>query len=148
MATVLPIQLMKSLKYIHSAGIIHRDIKPANVLLSEACDLKLCDFGLARGRESADSDVVAEATSTAAGDLPPPKALKRALTKHVVTRWYRAPELPLYNDGKYEFSIDIWAAGTGFVKKLKCCASFSGIILMCYDRLCDGGDVGYDISWP
>lgn len=23
----------------------------------------------------------------------------------------RAPELPLYNDGKYEFSIDIWAAG-------------------------------------
>ena len=22
-----------------------------------------------------------------------------------------APELPLYNDGRYEFSIDIWAAG-------------------------------------
>ena len=37
-------QLLKSLKYIHSAGIIHRDIKPANVLLSEACDLKVSDY--------------------------------------------------------------------------------------------------------
>ena len=35
------VQLMKSLKYIHSAGIIHRDIKPANILLSEQCDLKV-----------------------------------------------------------------------------------------------------------
>ena len=34
-----PQQLMKGLKYIHSAGIMHRDIKPANVLLSEGCTL-------------------------------------------------------------------------------------------------------------
>lgn len=38
-------QLLLSVKYLHSAGILHRDIKPANVLLTEACELKLCDFG-------------------------------------------------------------------------------------------------------
>jgi serine/threonine protein kinase len=30
-------QLLKSLRYIHSGGIMHRDIKPANILVSEAC---------------------------------------------------------------------------------------------------------------
>lgn len=41
-------QLLLGMKYIHSAGVIHRDLKPANILLTEACDLKICDFGLAR----------------------------------------------------------------------------------------------------
>ena len=40
--------LLCSLNFIHSANIIHRDIKPANILLDEHCNVKLCDFGLAR----------------------------------------------------------------------------------------------------
>jgi serine/threonine protein kinase len=34
--------------YLHSAGVIHRDLKPSNILVNENCDLKICDFGLAR----------------------------------------------------------------------------------------------------
>jgi mitogen-activated protein kinase 1/3 len=37
-----------ALKYIHSANIIHRDLKPANILIDEDCNIKICDFGLAR----------------------------------------------------------------------------------------------------
>ena len=33
---------------MHSADIVHRDLKPANVLVNQDCDLKVCDFGLAR----------------------------------------------------------------------------------------------------
>ena len=33
---------------MHSADIVHRDLKPANILLNQNCDLKVCDFGLAR----------------------------------------------------------------------------------------------------
>jgi serine/threonine protein kinase len=42
-------QILRGLKYLHSAHVIHRDLKPSNVLLNSNCDLRLCDFGLARG---------------------------------------------------------------------------------------------------
>ncbi|CRK25369.1 hypothetical protein BN1723_003275 [Verticillium longisporum] len=41
-------QIMRGLKYVHSAGVVHRDLKPSNILVNENCDLKICDFGLAR----------------------------------------------------------------------------------------------------
>lgn len=41
-------QLLKGLHYLHSANVLHRDLKPSNLLLSQKCELKICDFGLAR----------------------------------------------------------------------------------------------------
>ena len=65
-------QLLRGLKHIHSAGMIHRDIKPKNLLLTKDCDLKICDFGLAR-----------ELTDVG------------HMTVYVETRWYRYVCLPL-----------------------------------------------------
>ena len=79
-------QILCSLKYMHSANVLHRDLKPANVLLNSNCDLKICDFGLARGVDSG----------------------SQALTEYVVTRWYRAPELLVENQD-YTTAIDVWA---------------------------------------
>jgi glycogen synthase kinase 3 beta len=36
--------------------------------------------------------------------------LKRELSDHVVTRWYRAPEL-IFGNTEYDCSIDIWSVG-------------------------------------
>ena len=85
-------QILRGLKYIHSAGVIHRDLKPSNLLLSANCDLKICDFGLAR--PSSDSDM---------------------MTEYVVTRWYRAPEL-LLNSTDYSAAIDVWSVGCIFME--------------------------------
>ena len=41
-------QVLKGLKYLHSAELIHRDLKPSNVLLNSECKAKICDFGLVR----------------------------------------------------------------------------------------------------
>jgi serine/threonine protein kinase len=81
-------QILRALKYIHSAGVLHRDIKPSNLLIDSTCDLKICDFGLARG--VADEDL--------------------NLTEYVVTRWYRAPEIML-SCKDYSFSVDVWSTG-------------------------------------
>lgn len=45
-------QILRGLKYIHSAGIIHRDLKPSNIAVNEDCELRILDFGLARPTEN------------------------------------------------------------------------------------------------
>ena len=43
--------------------------------------------------------------------------LSKELTQHVVTRWYRAPEVILMNEF-YSYSIDIWSVGCIFAELL------------------------------
>ncbi|XP_056413614.1 mitogen-activated protein kinase 14 isoform X2 [Hyla sarda] len=78
-------QILRGLKYIHSAGIIHRDLKPSNLAVNEDCELKILDFGLARHTDE-------------------------EMTGYVATRWYRAPEIML-NWMHYNQTVDIWSVG-------------------------------------
>jgi|TARA_B110000208_G_C11694007_1_gene403407 mitogen-activated protein kinase 1/3 len=82
-------QVLRAVKYIHSAKVLHRDLKPSNLLLNSNCDLKVCDFGLARGIDDRTS---------------------QDLTEYVVTRWYRAPEIMLSEDD-YSMAVDLWSCG-------------------------------------
>ncbi|KPV75371.1 uncharacterized protein RHOBADRAFT_14353 [Rhodotorula graminis WP1] len=87
-------QTLRALKAMHSANIIHRDLKPSNLLLNANCDLKVCDFGLAR------SVLTAEPNGGETGFM----------TEYVATRWYRAPEIML-TFKQYTKAIDIWSVG-------------------------------------
>lgn len=53
-------QVLRGLKFIHSANVLHRDMKPSNLLVNANCDLAICDFGLARGVELEYEDELTE----------------------------------------------------------------------------------------
>ncbi|KAG9132682.1 hypothetical protein Leryth_025850 [Lithospermum erythrorhizon] len=92
-------QLLRGLKYLHTANVFHRDLKPKNILANADCKLKICDFGLAR--------VAFNDTPTAI-----------FWTDYVATRWYRAPELCGSFFSKYTPAIDIWSIGCIFSELL------------------------------
>ncbi|VDN54906.1 unnamed protein product [Dracunculus medinensis] len=89
-------QILRGLKYLHSANILHRDIKPGNLLVNSNCILKICDFGLARMWDSRD---------------------QQNMTHEVVTQYYRAPEL-LMGARRYTSSVDVWSVGCIFAELL------------------------------
>ena len=88
-------QILKGLKYMHSACILHHDLKPRNLLVNSNCDLKICDFDL-------DQPFLKEM-----------KVTSSQMTDYIVNRWYRAPEF-LLNYEKFTAAMDMWSVGCIF----------------------------------
>ncbi|XP_076143796.1 mitogen-activated protein kinase 6 [Alosa pseudoharengus] len=100
-------QLLRGLKYIHSANVLHRDLKPANLFVNtEDLVLKVGDFGLAR-------------------IMDPHYSHKGHLSEGLVTKWYRSPRL-LLSPNNYTKAIDMWAAGCIFAEMLTGKTLFAG----------------------
>lgn len=78
-------QILRGLKYVHSAHLVHRDLKPSNLAVNSDCLVKILDFGLSREVDS-------------------------LMTGYVATRWWRAPEI-IYNWTHYNEKVDIWSVG-------------------------------------
>ncbi|KAL9096099.1 MAG: hypothetical protein Q9165_001622 [Trypethelium subeluteriae] len=85
--------LGRAVWFCHANFVLHRDIKPNNLLIAADGEVKLADFGLARG--FADPAV--------------------PMSHQVITRWYRPPEL-FYGARHYGGAVDVWSMGTVFAE--------------------------------
>lgn len=100
------VQTMLAVEFMHAKGVIHRDIKPANILWfveNDRASIKLCDFGLSKI-----------------------KCFQEPSSPHVVTCWYRAPEI-CSHDENYSFASDIWSVGCVFFEMIAKYALFIGM---------------------
>lgn len=82
-------QLFLALSLLHRHKIIHADLKPDNIMVSQDTKkIKLCDFG----------------------SCLTPEEVAQTQTEHLVSPFYRAPEIIL---GCFPFdpAVDIWSAG-------------------------------------
>ncbi len=137
--------ILRAMKYLHSANVIHRDLKPGNILIDSDCQIKVCDFGLARtlpdsciGQGSGNSkrmrdSILKSQLMQTSGEEALKKAIaskllskrkdrqekKRSLSNHVGSRWYRAPEISLV-EKQYDFASDMWSLGCTFYELIYC----------------------------
>jgi tetratricopeptide (TPR) repeat protein/tRNA A-37 threonylcarbamoyl transferase component Bud32 len=76
--------VLQALAEAHAHGLVHRDIKPGNVMLAESGELKVLDFGLAKGLAEIGSPAEPDA-ETAIGDIT-------TIDRAVGTPAYMSPE--------------------------------------------------------
>lgn len=75
--------LLCSLNFLETSNLIHRDLKPSNILITPECNVKICDFGMARSIAPVD----AKKDEKKHNDKK-----KRPMSPIAFTRIYRPPE--------------------------------------------------------
>src|SRR5204863_484246 len=97
-------QIAGALEAAHETGIIHRDLKPANVKLTPAGQVKVLDFGLAKGGGSG--------SASSATDLSQSPTIVPATTMEGVILGTAAYMSPEQARGKaVDKRTDVWAFG-------------------------------------
>jgi len=85
-------QILRGLRYLHSAGAVHMNLRPKNIHVNKDCTLKIADFSCAMGSKELASDPFLQGQVTREDN-----------------GWYSAPELllhPTCGEG-----LDMWSVG-------------------------------------
>ncbi len=89
------VTICRAVNYAHQRGVIHRDLKPSNLVVTEAGEVKVLDFGLAR---ITDADVAAATVMSEIG------LIKGTLP-------YMSPEQARGDSREIDLRTDVYALG-------------------------------------
>ncbi|HOX07451.1 MAG TPA: protein kinase [Planctomycetota bacterium] len=103
-AVILTLKVARALAHAHAKGVVHRDLKPGNIILDEAGEPMVTDFGLALDLERG-----ARSSAYAAG-----------------TPWYMAPEQISDQREAVGPACDVYALGTVLFEMLTGRVPFEG----------------------
>ncbi len=120
--------LGRAIYFCHANFVLHRDIKPNNLLIAADGEVKLADFGLARGF----ADPYAN------------------MTHVVITLWYRPPEL-LFGARHYSGAVDIWSMGMVFAElllRVPYAATMSDKEIAQLETICEAVGTPNEENWP
>jgi serine/threonine protein kinase len=116
-AVEIMVSTLKALEEAHKQGIVHRDLKPDNIFVTDAGQIKVLDFGIAKVLEAQQAPAGPSLASSPAVRLPSPIELATGsnnnLTRHgtiMGTLKYMSPEQ--WGIGvAIDHLTDIWACG-------------------------------------
>jgi serine/threonine protein kinase len=109
----ITIKLLEALEYLHSHKVVHKDIKPANLKLTSDGDLKVLDFGLAKGSAGLMTNHTSTILSGATPAYAPPEQLRAEKTSpqsdlySAVATIYHLASGELPPNGLYERALSI-----------------------------------------
>ena len=146
------LQMLAAVRAMHSARILHRDIKPDNFLYRKSLQERAAEAAAEAAADPANAALRQQAEALAAAVQADPSAAELfeckladmglsvtqnaeggagpgRLTRVVQSRWYRAPELSVYDEGartaydaprvEYTEKVDVWGLGCVFADLLR-----------------------------